>query len=88
MLIATDSLTANFYSQPMMIAYHQSAYISQYLIETYGVQKFSLLWQSGIDGFEKIYGIQFKQLLLDIKNKLDKKYPEAPGIDWKNFKCL
>jgi Peptidase MA superfamily len=88
MLIATDSLTANFYSQPMMIAYHQSAYISQYLIETYGVQKFSLLWQSGIDGFEKIYGIQFKQLLLDIKNKLDKKYPEAPDIDWNNFKCL
>ena len=71
-----------------MIAYHQSAYISQYLIETYGIQKFRLLWQSGIDSFEKIYGIQLKQVLLDIKNKLDKKYPAAPDIDWKTFKCL
>jgi hypothetical protein len=43
MLIPIDSLTAHFYKEPMMIAYHQSAYISQYLIETYGVQKFSLL---------------------------------------------
>ena len=88
MLIAIDSLAGHFYEQPMMIAYHESACIVQYLIETYGVQKFGLLYQSGIDGFEKIYGIQFKQVLLDIKNKLDKKYPEAPDIDWNTFKCL
>jgi hypothetical protein len=88
MLIPIDSLTAHFYSQPMMIAYHQSAYVSQYLIENYGVQKFSLLWQSGMDNFEKIYGVQFKQILLDIKSKLDKKYPDVPNIDWNNFNCL
>jgi hypothetical protein len=88
MLIPIDSLTAHFYKEPMMIAYHQSAYISQYLIETYGIQKFSLLWRSGTDSFEKIYGIQLNQVLLDIKNKLDKKYPRAPDIDWKTFKCL
>ena len=88
MLIAIDSLAGHFYAQPMMIAYHQSAYISQYLIETYGVQKFSLLYQSGFDSFEKIYGIQFKQILLDIKNKLDKKYPGTPDINWNTFKCL
>jgi hypothetical protein len=88
MLIAIDSLAAHFYTEPMMIAYHQSAYISQYLIESYGIQKFSLLWKSGIDSFEKIYGIQFKQILLDINNKLDKKYTEAPDIDWNTFKCL
>jgi hypothetical protein len=88
MLIPIDSLAAHFYKEPMMIAYHQSAYVSQYLMETYGVQKFSLLWRSGIDSFEKIYGIPLKQVLLDIKNKLDKKYREAPDIDWKTFKCL
>ncbi len=88
MLIPIDSLTAHFYKEPMMIAYHQSAYISQYLIETYGVQKFSSLYRSGFDSFEKIYGIQFKQILLDIKNKLDKKYPVVPDIDWNTFKCL
>jgi len=88
MLISIDSLTAHFYMEPEMIAYHQSAYISQYLIDNYGVQKFSLLWQSSIDSFEKIYGSPYKQILLDIKNKLDKKYPEAPDIDWNTFKCL
>ena len=88
MLIAIDSLAGHFYAQPMMIAYHQSAYIVQYLIETYGVQKFGLLYQSGIDSFQKIYGIQFKQILLDIKNKLDKKYTVASDIDWNTFKCL
>jgi hypothetical protein len=88
MLIAIDSLADHFYAQPMMIAYHQSAYIVQYLIETYGVQKFSLLYQSGIDKFDKIYGIQVKQILLDIKNKLEKKYPEIPDINWNTLKCL
>lgn len=88
MLIPMDSLTGHFYSQPMMIAYHQSAYISQYLIETYGVQKLSLLWKSGMDSFEKIYGTQLKQILLAIKDKLDRKYPAAPDIDWTTFKCL
>ena len=88
MLIATDSLTTDFYAQPMMIVYHQTAYIVQYLIDNYGIQKFGLLYQSGIDSFAKIYGIQFKQILLDIKNQLDKKYPETPDINWNTFKCL
>jgi hypothetical protein len=88
MLIPIDSLVGHFYAQPMMIAYHQCAYIVQYLIETYGVEKFGLLYQSAIDSFEKIYGIKFKQILLDIKNKLDKKYPDTPDINWNTFKCL
>jgi hypothetical protein len=88
MLIAIDSLAGHFYTQPMMIAFHQSAYIVQYLIETYGIQKFSLLYQSGFDRFENIYGIRFKQILLDISNKLDKKFPKAPDINWNTFKCL
>lgn len=88
MLIAIDSLAGHFYAQPMMVAFHQSAYIVQYLIETYGVQKFSILYKSGFDSFEKIYRIQFKQILLDIKTKLDKKYPDTPDIHWTSFKCL
>jgi hypothetical protein len=35
MLIPIDSLTTHAYMEPEMIAYHQSAYISQYLIETF-----------------------------------------------------
>lgn len=88
MLLAIDSFAANFYTKPMVVVYHQAAYISQYLIETYGVQKIGLLWKSGLGSFEKIYGIPFKQILLDIKNKLDKKYPNAPDIDWSTINCL
>jgi hypothetical protein len=86
MLIPIDSLTAHFYMEPEMIAYHQSAYISQYLIETFGIHKFSLLWRSGFKGFEKIYGIYFQQIQLDIKKRLDQKYPVSPNIDWNSFR--
>ena len=86
MLIPIDSLTAHFYMEPEMIAYHQSAYISQYLMENFGIQKFSLLWQSGFRDFEKIYGIRFQQIQLEIKNKLNQKYPESPNIEWSVFK--
>lgn len=86
MLIAIDSLSDHFYWQPEMIAYHQSAYIVQYLIGTYGIQKFGLLWQTGVVGFEKIYGISFQKALEEIKNQLHKKYPAAPALDWDTFK--
>jgi hypothetical protein len=86
MLLPIDSLTTHFYMQPEMIAYHQSAYISQYLIETFGIEKFALLWQSGFSGFQKIYGIRFQQIESDIKNKLKQKYRVMPNIDWNAFK--
>lgn len=54
MLIPIDSLTAHFYMEPEMIAYHQAAYISQYLIEDFGIQKFSLLWQSGLKKYRPL----------------------------------
>jgi hypothetical protein len=85
MLIPMDSLTAHFYEEPEMIAYHQSAYICQYLIEHFGILKFRMLWQSGLKDFEKIYGIPFLQIQSDIKKKLDKKYQQPPNIDWVSF---
>jgi hypothetical protein len=38
-----------------MIAYHQSAYMVQYLLEKYGVEKFKQLWQNGYNDFKNIY---------------------------------
>jgi hypothetical protein len=86
MLIPMDSLTANFYGVPEMIAYHQSAYICQYLFEHFGILKFRMLWQSGLRDFEKIFGIPFLQIQSEIKKKMDEKYPQPPNIDWDSFK--
>jgi hypothetical protein len=86
MLIPIDSLSEHFYGEPEMIAYHQSAYIVQYLIEHFGIQKLGLLWQTGIRDFEKIYGIPFRKVLSDIDENLNRLFPYAPAIDWNSFK--
>lgn len=57
MLTSVDSLTASFYKQPEMIAYHQAACIVQYLLANYDVEKFKYLWKQGFASFEKIYSM-------------------------------
>src|SRR5215207_7566358 len=44
MLVPMTALTTSFYKQPEMIAYHQAAYIVQYLLSHYGVEKLKALW--------------------------------------------
>jgi hypothetical protein len=82
MLIPFDSLTSNFYKQPEMIAYHQSAYVVQYLIEKFGIKKLKDLWQSGFQDFEKIFGVPFHKVESDIRQELKIKIPIVPDIDW------
>lgn len=86
MLLPIDSLTSNFYHQSDMIAYHQSAYIVQYLMKHYGNDKLKLLWQRGFDSFEKVYGISPKSLIEEINTSLSKKYPVPPPINWEVLK--
>lgn len=86
MLLPIDTLTQNFYSQPEMIAYHQSAYIVQFLIEKYGVEKFKQLWKIGFADFEKIYLISPKQCFTELHNELSSENTECPNINWKNFR--
>jgi hypothetical protein len=90
MLIPMTDLTSAFYRHPEMVAYHQAAYIVQYLLSNYGVEKFKDLWSHGFASFEKIYGIRFEQAQQDMNKTVKKMYPTPPNIDWNIFKvgCL
>ena len=69
-LIPIDSLVTNFHRQAEMIAYHQSAYVVEYLLKNYSIKQFKRLWSEGFDKFQSIYKISFqemkKQLEIDI----------------------
>lgn len=84
-LIQMDSLTSDFYKQPEMIAYHQSAYIVEYLLANYSIEKFEKLWKSGFSKFEEIYGLSFDKVKSDYEKELKKRYPSAPRIDFERF---
>ena len=86
MLLPLDSLAADFYSQPEMVAYHQSAYVVQFLIDSFGVDKLKQLWKEGFNSFEKIYGTSYKNVENEIDNKLKEKYHKIPNINWDTFK--
>jgi hypothetical protein len=85
MLLPMDSLTNQFYQEPEMIAYHQSAYLVQYLLQHYGVEKFRNLWQQGFNNFQPIYGVTFSEVVKDTDMTVKRDYPTAPDIDWKKF---
>ena len=87
MLISVDSLPTNFYKQPEMVAYHQAAYMVQYLLAKYDVEKFINLWTEEFASFEKIYNMKFHQVILDNSNKARQNYPCAPPINWHTFQA-
>jgi len=82
MLIKMDDLSNDFYSYPEMIAYHQAGYIVQYLIEHYGISKFKMLWQKGMNAFEAIYGIDYITVENAIKSTIKQVYETTPNINW------
>ena len=86
MLISTDSLSQNFLETDEMIAYHQSAYVVQYLIENYGLEKFILIWRHGFVYFEQVYEVPFSEVEALINDEIRSKYPTPISIDWENFK--
>jgi hypothetical protein len=90
MLIPMEALATSFYKQPEMIAYHQAAYIVQYLLNQYGVEKFTELWTQGFAQFEHIYGMRFQQAKTNMDRIAKQGYPAAPAIDWNSFQkgCL
>lgn len=84
-LIAIKELSSNFYNQPEMIAYHQSGYVVQYLLENYSLEQFKELWIEGVEKFEEIYGASYTKIEDDLQQTLIMKYPEIPNIDWEKF---
>jgi hypothetical protein len=86
MLIPIDSLATNFYGQPDMIAYHQSAYLVQFLLTNYGITKFKALWKNGLSNFAEIYGLPISQVMPLIDEAAKSHYPKTPNINWEEFK--
>lgn len=85
-LVHIDSLAYSFLDMDEMVSYHQSGYIAQYLIENYGLEKFSLFWKYGYENFEAIYEIPFSEMETSMNNEIVAKYPEPIEIDWERFK--
>lgn len=86
MLISVDSMATDFYAQPEMVAYHQSAFIVEYLLTNYTLDQFRELWTKGFDSFQNIYGISFSEMKKQLEKSVLKKYPTIPDIKWDVFK--
>jgi len=84
-LISTEKLATDFYGNPDMIAYTQSAFICKFLIDNYGISKFKKLWKSGYGKFKEIYGFDSKTLENTITEFINKKYPKDINFDWEKF---
>lgn len=86
MLAPTDSIVNHFYDTDEMIGYHQAAYMVEFLITNYGLEKFGQLWQQGFENFENIYATPFSEVEAKLNEAIITKYPEVPKIDWESFK--
>jgi hypothetical protein len=84
-LISMDKLSEDFYENPDMVAYTQSAFICKFLIDSYGISKFKELWKSGYEKLNEIYGIDSKTLENTLKDYINKKYPKDIDFDWEEF---
>lgn len=84
-LIAMNTLVDNFYRNPEMVAYLQSAFICKYLVDNYGLDKFKLLWKNGFNELESIYGFNNGQLEIYLSDFVNKKYPTDIEFNWEEF---
>ena len=78
-------LSQDFYKNPDMIAYTQSAFICKFLIDNYGISKFKELWKSGYEKLNEIYGFDSKTLENTLKDYINKKYQKNINFDWDEF---
>ncbi len=84
-VIPMNKLADNFYGNPDMIAYTQSAFVCKFLIDNYGMEKFKLLWKSGFDKVQSIYGFNNEQLEISLAKYVNEKYPIHIEFDWEKF---
>ena len=84
-LISMDSLAQNFYGNPEMIAYNQSAFVCKFLINTYGIEKFKLLWKNGFDKMQSVYGFNSEQLETSLTEYVSQKHPTDIEFNWEEF---
>ncbi|MGB0888472.1 MAG: peptidase MA family metallohydrolase [Vicingaceae bacterium] len=85
MLLPIDSLTNSFHAQDDMIAYHQSAYIVEYLMKKYGVKKIEELWRKGFASFSEVYGVSFTEMVASLNKTVVEQHKNSPVIDWAGY---
>ena len=83
--ITMNHLTNNFYGNPEMIAYTQSAFVCKYLIDNYGMEKFKLLWKKGYSEMQIVYGFNSEELELNLAAYVTEKHPSDIEFDWEEF---
>lgn len=80
-----NNLADNFYGNPDMIAYTQSAFVCKFLIDNYGMEKFKLLWKKGFNEMISVYGFDNQQLEMNLAKYVNEKYPTDIEFDWEEF---
>ncbi|GGG97464.1 hypothetical protein GCM10011416_14340 [Polaribacter pacificus] len=84
-VIPMNNLADNFYGNPEMIAYHQSAFVCKFLIDNYGLDKFKLLWQKGFNELYTVYGFSAKQLEMNLLKFVKEKHTTDIEFNWEKF---
>lgn len=84
-LVPINGLVNKFWDYNDMVTYTQSAYLVQYIIDNYGIDKFALLWKGGFAKFKDVYGFDFITMQDAIESHLKNKYPEDIDFNWDEF---
>ncbi|TVZ54913.1 peptidase MA superfamily protein [Lutibacter sp. Hel_I_33_5] len=84
-VISMKNLAINFYGNPEMIAYTQSAFVCKFLIDNYGLGKFKLLWKNGFNELQSIYGFNNQELEMSLLEFITKKYSTEIEFNWNKF---
>ena len=82
LLIPMETLFPRFRQQGDVPSYMQAGSLVEYLIDSYGAEKFNRLWQEGIQQCDHILGISIERLEADFKNYLKAKHPSLPAVNW------
>ncbi|MBK5722122.1 hypothetical protein JGH11_14690 [Dysgonomonas sp. Marseille-P4677] len=59
----------------------QSAYITKYILEKYGIEKIKTLLTEGMSQFKKIYGLSFSNIILTINQNLNNKHTKSINLN-------
>lgn len=87
-LISTEDLifsTSDLKMPEVKIFYAQSAYIVEYLLKNYGLDKVKQQWGLPMDSFSEIFGLAFDELISRINTDMREKYPDPVELDWNKF---
>lgn len=85
-LYMSEDFNRPFYELDEMIAYHQSAFYVECILEDFGgAEALKMFWQSSHGSFEEVFGISFNEFVESANQRAREKY-DVPLMDWEVFK--